>query len=232
MPKKTPGRPNPPPPQADFDKLDLKRFCVPLGGIFYRVHGREPSTGNPFHPIHFSRRGTSRFDPTRGIGTLCVGKSLPVALMEVFDDSWGAVGAPSRALTATRLGEWWVTLVWVPQVQVFEARGANLSKIGTDQQLVTGRHSTARRWALRVMRHPGALDGILYPSRHTTNDFNVALFQRPQFLPAVFDPALAIPFPTLSAGPGGALAYGPPLQLAQHPERDLALRELEVAVLP
>ena len=208
MRKKTPGKIHPPPPQTDFDKLDLKRLCVPVGGIFYRVHGLDPSTGNPFPPIHFSRRGTSRFDPTGGIGTLCVGKSLAVALMEVFDDSWGAVGTPSRALTATQLGAWWVTLVWVPQVHAFEARGANLSKIGTDQQLVTGRHSTARRWALRLLRHPAALDGILYPSRHTTNDFNVALFRRSQFLPGVFDPALAIPFPSLSAGMAGRVAYG------------------------
>jgi len=218
--------------QADFHKLDLKPLCVPVGGVFYRVHGLDPSTGNPFHPIHFSKRGTSRFDPIRGIGTLCLGKSLTVALMEVFDDSWGAVGTPSRALTAAQLGEWWVTLVWVPQVHAFAALGNNLSKIGTDQQLVTGRHSTSRRWALRLLRHPATLDGILYPSRHTTNEFNVALFRRSQFLPEVFDPALAMPFPSLSSGMGGRLAYGPAVQLAQHPQLDETLRELEVAVLP
>ena len=125
-----------------------------------------------------------------------------------------------------------MTLVWVPQVHAFAAFGNNLSKIGTDQQLVTGRHSTARRWAQRLLRHPATLDGILYPSRHTTNEFNVALFRRSPFLPELFDPALAMPFPSLSSGMSGRLAYGPAVQLAQHPQLDDTLRELEVVVLP
>ncbi|HWV99650.1 MAG TPA: RES family NAD+ phosphorylase [Candidatus Acidoferrum sp.] len=233
MQRKTPGNPNQPVSQAEFDKLDLKRFCVPVRGIFYRVHGLNPSTGKPFEPLHFSRRKASRFDPAGGPGTLHLGKSLTVALMEVFDDSWGPIGSSSRSLSATQLYEWWVTLVWVPQVMLFDARGQNPSKIGTDQQLVTGRHSTSRRWALRLVRHPSGIDGILYPSRHSSVDWNVALFRKANFLPERFDASLDYPVPALAAGATtDKLAYGSALQLARHPQLRDALVELEVSILP
>ena len=232
MRKKTPGRISLPSSQSEFDKIRLKRFCVPVQGLFQRVHGLNPSTGNPYPPIHFSRLGNSRFDPKGGIGTLCIGNSLAVALMEVFDDSWGAVGTSARALTARQLNEWWVTMVCVPKASTFDARGHNLSKIGTDQQLVTGKHSTARHWALRLLRHPAGIDGILYPSRHTTADCNVALFRRAKFLPEVFDPALDVSLPVLSARMTKAIAFGPSVLLAKHPNLKSTLRELEVAMLP
>lgn len=233
MQRKTPGNPNQPVSQAEFDKLDLKRLCVPVRGIFYRIHGLNPSTGKPWEPVHFSRRKASRFDPAGGPGTLCLGKSLGAALMEVFDDLWGPIGSSSRSLTTAQLYEWWVTLVWVPQLMLFDARGQNLSKIGTDQQIVTGRHSTARRWALRLLRHPSGIDGILYPSRHSSADLNVALFRKANFLPERFDPALDYLIPALTAGAAtDKLAYGSALQLAQHPQLLEALVELEVAILP
>jgi hypothetical protein len=193
--RKTPGRPVSPPARAEFDRLPLNRYGCRDQGIYYRVHGRDPATGRPYHPIHFSRRGTSRFDSSHGPGTLCLGNVLAIALMEVFDDAWGAVGTAARALTSTQLREWWVTLVWLPQVRLLDGRGDHLSKLGTDLQLVTGRHSTARQWALRIARHPAGLDGILYPSRHTTDGLNVALFKRSRFLPEVYDVGLSLPAP-------------------------------------
>lgn len=153
--------------------------------------------------------------------------------MEVFDDSWGPIGTSSRSLTSSQLYEWWVTLVWVPRVMLFDARGPNLSKIGTDQQIVTGRHSTSRRWALRMCKHLGAIDGILYPSRHNPVDWNVALFRRGRFLPERFDAALDYPVPALTDGEAtDRLAFGSALQLARHPRLRDALVELEVAILP
>lgn len=233
MQRKTPGNPNQPVSQADFNKLDLTRFCVPVQGIFYRIHGLNPSTSKPWEPLHFSKRQASRFDPAGGPGTLFLGSSLGGALMEVFDDSWGPIGSPSRSLTSAQLYEWWVTLVWVPHARLFDARGPNLSKIGTDQQMVSGRYSTSRRWALRMCRHPGAIDGILYPSRHNSVDWNVALFRRGWFLPERFDAALDYPVPALTAGAApNKLAYGWALQLARHPRLRDTLLELEVAVLP
>ena len=97
--RKTPGKPVSPPVKVEFDRLGLNRFACPIEDVFYRVHGRNPATGQPYHPIHFSLRGTSRSDPSRGPGTLCVGSSLALALMEIFDDSWGAAGTTARALT-------------------------------------------------------------------------------------------------------------------------------------
>jgi hypothetical protein len=153
--------------------------------------------------------------------------------MEVFDDSWGAVGTTTRSLTATQLREWWVTLVWLPQVRLLDGRGDNLSKLGTDLQLVTGRHSTARRWALRIARHPACLDGILYPSRHTTDGFNVALFKRQKFLPEVHDRGLTLPAPgLLDPAHVHRLAYGSATLLARHPDLQATLKALEVAILP
>lgn len=231
--RKTPGRPLSPPARAEFNRLDLDRYCCRVQGVYYRVHGRNPATGRPYGPIHFSQRGASRFDPIRGPGTLCLGNLLAIALMEVFDDSWGAVGTTARALTRTQLREWWVTLVWLPEVRLLDGRGDNLSKLGTDLQLVTGRHSTARQWALRIARHPARLDGILYPSRHTTDGFNVALFKRPRFLPEVHDGGLTLPAPGLSYPANvDRLAYGAATLLGLHPDLLATLSALEVAILP
>lgn len=201
--------------------------------MFYRDHGLNPSTGQPYPPIHFSQRATSRFDPKTGPGTLCLADRLAVALMEVFDDSWGAVGAPQRALTKSQIEQWWVSPVWLPQTRLFDAHGANLSKIGTDLQFVAGRHATTRRWALRFARHPALLDGVLYPSRHTTNGFNVAMMQRPRFTPAVSDPVLSFQSPRSSSSRGHRkIAYGPAIRLDAHPELYPVLTELQVALLP
>jgi hypothetical protein len=161
MPKKTPGKLNPPPPAAEFNKLPLYSWCGLREGFYLRLHRVNRSTGKPWHPIHFSRRGASRFDPPTGPGTLYVGESIGGILLEVFDDSWGAVGSLSRCLTRAQLNEWWVTLVAVPPVNLFYAHGIALSKIGTDVQLLSGDHATAREWALRLAEHPLCIDGRL-----------------------------------------------------------------------
>src|ERR1700684_3015800 len=106
MPKKTPGKVNAPPDQAEFDRLPISRFCRQIDGIFYRLHSINPTTSKPWPPLHFSKRGNTRFDPTAGIGTLCVAKTLSGALMEIFDDQWGAVETLERSLTSRQLKEW------------------------------------------------------------------------------------------------------------------------------
>jgi len=131
MPVKTPGKLNSPPPQAEFDALPLARWCAQMEGVYYRLHGLNQTTGKPWPPVHFSQRGTSRFDPAGGPGTFCVGETLAGVLLEVFDDSWGDVNSPTRSLTRTQLDQWWLTLVAVPSVNIFLAHGINLSKIGT-----------------------------------------------------------------------------------------------------
>ena len=89
MPKKTPGRLNPPPTQAAFDKLPLGKLSGPVKDVFYRLHSLDKATGRPWHPVFFSQRGTTRFDPATGVGALYIGSSLIGALLEMFDDRWG-----------------------------------------------------------------------------------------------------------------------------------------------
>lgn len=155
--------------------------------------------------------------------------------MEMFDDRWGPLGDPSRSLTQTELTQWWVTLFATPLVYLFEAAQSNLSKIGTDFQLLTGDHATARDWALCLMHHPDNVGGILFGSRHDTTLQNVALFNRPGLTPALLEAALKPPTAAHGHGPAkvsGPLIYGPAVLLRDHPELSQALQALEVSILP
>lgn len=235
MGRKTPGRLYVPPAQKKFDTLPLGRLTRRMGGTFYRLHSTNPATGTAWDPIHFSVRGTSRFDPVGGTGTLYLAEELGGAMMEVFDDRWGPVGSLGRSLTSQELQSWWVTPVNVPAVELFDATGPNLSKIGTDAQLLTAGYTKTRPWAERLMAHPRSIDGILYRSRHDPARLDVALFQQADLLPARLDPALD---PTgmkswqRQTADGRQLVYGPAVLLETHPALAQALLDLEVAVLP
>jgi hypothetical protein len=235
MPKKTPGKLNAPPAQAAFDQLPLVGFCQSVKRVFYRLHGINPATGACWPPVFFGRADRSRFDPANGSGTLYLGGTLAGVLMELFDDRWGPLGDHSRSLTRTELGQWWVTLVATPAVTVFEASGPNLSKIGTDLQLLSGDHATAREWALRIMSHPAGVGGILYGSRHDHMQQNLALFNRAGLLPCLPDASLLPPAAPHGPGPAkavGQLVRGPAVRLRNHPELKAVLQSLEVAILP
>ena len=123
--KKTPGRFKTPPAQKNFDKLPLGNLSKPLEGTFYRLHSLNAATGAPRDPLHFSVRGTSRFDPISGVGTLYLAEDLAGAMMEVFDDRWGPVGSLGRSVTRQELKEWWVTLVNVPSISSIGEAGSS-----------------------------------------------------------------------------------------------------------
>jgi RES domain len=99
--KKIPGKLNEPPPETEFNQLEIAKFCRPKSGILYRLHSTDFSTGRPWEPVLFSRRGATRFDPTDGVGTLYIAKSLAGAVLEIFDDRWGPVGSIDRYRSAT-----------------------------------------------------------------------------------------------------------------------------------
>jgi hypothetical protein len=232
MALKTPGRLNAPPAQATFDALPLDHWCGVLEGVYYRLHTLDAATGKPRPPVYFSQRGASRFDPADGPGTFYVRETLAGVLLEVFNDSWGPVNSTTRSLTQAQLDQWWVTLVALPPVNLFYAHGTNLSKIGTDIQLLAGDHAISREWALRLARHPLKIDGIFYPSRHQIAARNLAIFnQRGWSLPQ-FDKCLA---PrrryTRKIDPKGPIVYGPRVLLRHHPGLKRALIDLEVAIL-
>ena len=234
MGRKTPGKLAAPLAQSDFDALPLGTLTKPVAGTFYRLHSLNTATGTAWDPLHFSVRGTSRFDPVGGAGTLYLAAELAGALMEVFDDRWGPVGSLGRSVTSQELKEWWVTLVSIPSVEVFDATGRNLSKLGTDAQLLTGDYATTQQWAQRLMDHPQQIGGILYRSRHDPVQLDVALFGRAGLLPARLDPLLDaagvlkwVRQPT----DGRTLVHGPSVLLERHPGLPNALAELAVAVL-
>ena len=235
MGKKTPGKLGAPPVQSDFDALPLGTLTQTVAGPFYRLHSLNTATGTAWDPLHFSVRGTTRFDPIGGMGTLYLAAELAGALMEVFDDRWGPVGSLGRSVTRQELKEWWVTLVDVPSIEVFDATGRNLSKLGTDAQLLTGDYPTTQLWAQRLMDHPQQIGGILYRSRHDPMRLDVALFRREGLLPARFDalldPAGVLKW-TRQTTDGTNLVHGPAILLEQHPDLPAALSELAVAVLP
>ena len=235
MLKKIPGKLNPPSSAIKFNLLPLDNYCRSVKDVFYRLHAFNQLTKAPWPPIFFGCEGRSRFDPTGGTGTLYLGSTLAGVLMEIFDDRWGPLGDKSRSLTAAELNQWWVTLVATPTVKVLEAHGSNLSKIGTDLQLLSGDHEMARVWALRVLRHPSNVGGILYSSRHDTTQRNLALFHRPGLGSPVHDASLQPPRAAHGQGPAkasGPLVHGSAVRLCDRPELGVALRSLEVAILP
>lgn len=234
MGKKIAGKINQPSQQAVFDKIALAGFCIPVQAVFYRLHSTNPgdSDGNPWAPVHFSKRNNTRFDPKFGVGTLCLGETLAGAMMELFDDHWGPVGSLGRSVTGAELFETWVTRVSLPNVSLFDATGPNLSKIGTDAQVLTGKYTTTRKWALKMIRHPDRIDGVLYRSRHDLDRKNIALFGRARFLPAIHDPNLQPSEPNAwarNAGHGTAVVHGDAVRLRDHTGLQAALIELQVA---
>lgn len=233
MAKKTPGRLNEPPSETEFNRLKIAQFCEPKSGVLYRLHSTDPSTGSPWPPVFFSRRGKTRFDPANGVGTLYVAISLSGAILEIFDDRWGQVGSIERTFTKSELETWWVTLIDLPTISMFEAMGINLSKIGTDAQLLSGDYATAREWALRLMNHSDSIDGIAYASRHDHTKVNLAVFMRNALLPEIYDANLASK--TVSGWQrevhhGTAIIYGPAIRLGTHPELNAVVQELEVGL--
>ena len=234
-PKKTPGKLNLPVLQAEFDRLPLASCCRSRHGVFYRLHSTDPKTGRAYHPIYFSQAGRSRFDHPASPGTVCIGDSLAGVLMEIFDDHWGPVGSIERSISHSELQTYWVTLVAIPTVKLFYAHKGNLSKIGTDAQLIAGDHAIAREWALRLASHPIHIGGIRYPSRHDTGRQNIALIQRAELLPYELDLSLtgaAKVHASNFAQARGHIIYGPEILLANHPELNTSLKELQVARLP
>jgi hypothetical protein len=119
-------------------------------------------------------------------------------------------------------------------VRLFYAQGGNLSRIGTDMQLLTGNYAVAREWFLRLANHPVQISGFVYPSRHDRSRKNIALIRR-SILLAEFEPTLIGPaadHPKHLAKLRGKLLYGPALRLADHVELEDSLKELQVARLP
>ena len=233
MAKKIPGKLNEPPPETEFNQLEIAKFCKPKSGILYRLHSTDLSTGKPWEPVFFSKRGATRFDPTDGVGTLYVAKSLAGAVLEIFDDRWGPVGSIERTFTKSELETWWVTLIDLPTSSMFETMGINLSKIGTDTQLLSGDHATAREWALRLMNHPDRIGGISYASRHDHTKDNLAVFLRAGLMPQIYDANLAsnnVSGWQREAHHGTVIVNGPAIRLGTHPELKMVVMELEVGI--
>lgn len=234
-PRKTPGRLAPPPSAEVFARLPLGRLCRRVAGVYQRLHSRNPETGELWPAVSFSQRGTSRFDPVDGVGTLYVADSLAGALLEMIGDQLEPVASPGRNLGPSLLAQWHVSLVSVPCSTVLETSGSNLSKLGVDLGLLAGDHAASQPWALRLGEHPARIDGIYYPSRHDDIRRNLALFRRDHFLPARPEPRLtpsAHDLAAFAAREDGPLLYGPPICLREHPQLHAALVELEIGLLP
>lgn len=214
MAAKTPGKLHSPPSQADFDKIELGRLCKILPPRSYlRLHSQNPFTKRPWPAANFSRAGNSRFDPPAGPGTLYLGQTLAGVMMEIFDDKWACIGDLGRSISRKTLSQYYLSQISLPALSAFDACGGNLSKIGTDLQLLTAEYSVTQQWALRLANHPAGIEGILYPSRHNPSLQNLAVFKRPLIL--------------------RSLKKSRPKKLdSLLPDILAACRDLEVAILP
>jgi hypothetical protein len=230
---KAAGKVATPPPQSEFDKLALRNCCRTESGFFRRLHVLNPGTKGPWPAVYFSTSGATRFDPPGGVGTMCMGQTLGGAMMEKYDDSWGALGDPSRSVTEGQLKATWETVIYLPPLTLFDCSGRNnLTFIGVDAQLYTGEYAGTQAWALRMMAHPDMIDGIWFPSRHDPSRQNIALFQRTA---SHSDPTLTAATLSswrISPAHTGGLVYGLKQALATHPEINATLAELKVSRIP
>ena len=64
-------------------------------------------------------------------------------------------------------------------VRVVKLYGAGLQTVGTDNAISTGPYEPCGLWSDALWDHADSPDGMVYQSRHDSDELCVALFQRP-----------------------------------------------------
>lgn len=132
---------------------------------------------------HFGRTAGNRFDdPCRSIrrrfGTHYAGLSLRVAFAETIlhdEEPSGGRFQIAGAVVSSR----YVVEFEGDALRIADLTGVALKRAGIDPSLTTiTDYTLPQRWSLAVHKHPEAVDGILYMSRHVNTDKAVVLFDR------------------------------------------------------
>ncbi len=114
-------------------------------------------------PIFWSRKGIYRFDsPDARWGVCYLASSIVGALQEVFGDKI----AYRKPIDRKEIEQRSVWLVRTPDtLKGFELFNQNLSVIGATLQCFVSSYPKSQRWGAALMRHPAALEALVYMGR-------------------------------------------------------------------
>jgi len=169
-----------PHPPDDLHARALPLFEIAAGTDFYRVHRSDRG------PIFFGPGRDSppiyRFDPQSGrFGILYAAIAPDAALIETLLRNPQRLGIDYSEIAGRSLA----VLSASRDLRLVDARGANLSRLGTTAALATGPYGPCAAWADALFDHPERPDGILYTSRHNPDEACIALFEREDFAVSV-----------------------------------------------
>ena len=181
------------PPPRSFSKTPLLVSQVnPIDLL--RVSGY--SSGEPY----FGRAASNRFDDYRPpkskrFGTCYFGLTLSVAFAEtVLHDEFPVGG--HFAVPPEKLESRYVVRFSGTNLTLADLTGAALKRSGAASSISSiAPYGLPQRWSVAIHRHPQAVDGILYMSRHMNSEKAVVLFDRvmPKVSPARYVPLLDYP---------------------------------------
>lgn len=152
----------------------LPLTTLPAGTTLHRVHRAAhaplffgPGPGEP---------PRSRFDAPAGeFRTLYLACGLAGAFVETLLRNPALRLVAREEVTKRR----WSLVRCAAPLRLVRLLGEGLSALGTTAAVSTGPYAVSRAWALALWRHRERPDGILYLSRHDTDQHCVALFDRP-----------------------------------------------------
>ncbi|MEB3191311.1 MAG: RES family NAD+ phosphorylase [Snowella sp.] len=123
--------------------------------------------------LHFDRSGNGRFDgPDQSYGLLYVGDQYS-SFIECFGRTFdGAV-----TVTALRNRNLFKIKSDRPLV-LADLTGPGLVRMGIDARISSGDYEYCRIWGQHIWKHPQAVDGIRYRSRHDDSVYSIGLFDR------------------------------------------------------
>ena len=163
-----------PSPPSWLGEIRLPIETMPAGTVFHRIHR------TTLDPVFFGPGAgvppTYRFDSGSGrFGVLYVGLSRACALAETL------LRNPHRLMVATAeiADRAAAELICHRALRVVKLYGAGLQTVGTDNAISTGPYEPCGLWSDALWDHSDRPDGIVYHSRHDSDQLCVALFQRP-----------------------------------------------------
>lgn len=159
-------------PTPAFADQSLAIVRVPKTQQWVRIHLRD------YAPMYFGSSRENRFDSNEGtFGVLYLARQLSGSFVEVF------CRAKEHNVSRTRLSQYHVAEFRASRnLKLIDLAGKGLVKMGLDARLASGSYATSQSWSQAFYEHPGAADGILYPSRHDPKQQLAALFDRSQSL--------------------------------------------------
>ncbi len=165
-----------PEPPRGLDRLALRTVQVPASRL-YRLSRH--ATGEP----HFGRSGANRFDDPartagRRFGTCYCGLGLEVAIAEtVLHDEMPVRGR--FPIAARELEDRYCVRFAGAPLTLADLTGAALKTlVGSSEISTTVPYDLPQRWSRALHRHPAAVDGLLYMSRHVNSEKAVVVFDR------------------------------------------------------